>query len=37
MKWKPKILDVYITKKFMVTFFVALLLIIGIIIIFDLS
>ena len=35
--WKPKILDVYITKKFMVTFFVALLLIIGIIIIFDLS
>ena len=37
MSWKPKILDVYITKKFMVTFFVALLLIIGIIIIFDLS
>lgn len=37
MKLKPKLLDVYITKKFMGTFFVALLLIIGIIIIFDLS
>ena len=37
MNWRPKKLDVYITKKFMGTFFVALLLIIGIIIIFDLS
>lgn len=37
MDWKPKIIDVYITKKFMGTFFMALLLIIGIIIIFDLS
>lgn len=37
MAWKPKLLDVYITKKFMGTFFMALLLIIGIIIIFDLS
>ena len=34
---KPKIIDIYITKKFMGTFFMALLLIIGIIIIFDLS
>ena len=30
MDWKPKIIDVYITKKFMGTFFMALLLIIGI-------
>ncbi|MCQ2115937.1 MAG: LptF/LptG family permease [Bacteroidales bacterium] len=34
---RPKILDVYIVKKFILTFFVALLLIIGIIIIFDIS
>lgn len=37
MDLRPKKLDVYISKKFMGTFFVALLLIIGIIIIFDLS
>lgn len=35
--WKPKKIDVYITKKFMTTFFMALLFIIGIIIIFDIS
>ncbi len=35
--WRPKKLDVYITKKFIGTFFVAILLIIGIVIIFDLS
>ena len=34
---RPKKLDVYIVKKFIVTFFVALLLIIGIVIIFDIS
>ncbi len=34
---KPKILDWYIFKKFIVTFFIALLLIIGIVIIFDIS
>ena len=33
----PKKLDVYITKKFMLTFFIAILLIIGIVIIFDIS
>ena len=33
----PKKLDVYIIKKFMATFFIALLLIIGIVIIFDIS
>lgn len=33
----PKILDRYIIKKFMTTFFIALLLIIGIVIIFDIS
>ena len=32
-----KKLDVYIAKKFILTFFVALLLIIGIVIIFDIS
>lgn len=37
MNLKPKILDLYITKKFISTFFVALLLIIGIVIIFDIS
>ena len=37
MNWKPKILDVYITKKFLSTFFIAILLIIGIVIIFDIS
>lgn len=37
MDLKPKILDLYIVKKFIMTFFVALLLIIGIIIIFDIS
>ena len=34
---KPRKLDVYIVKKFITTFFVALLLIIGIVIIFDIS
>ena len=34
---RPKKLDVYIVKKFITTFFVALLLIIGIVIIFDIS
>ncbi len=34
---RPKKLDFYIVKKFIVTFFVALLLIIGIVIIFDIS
>ena len=33
----PKKLDVYIVKKFIMTFFIALLLIIGIVIIFDIS
>lgn len=37
MYLKPKIIDRYIARKFMVTFFVALLLIIGIVIIFDVS
>ena len=35
--FRPKKLDVYIFRKFMTTFFVALLLIIGIVIIFDIS
>lgn len=35
--WKPKIIDRYIVKKFLLTFFIALILIIGIVIIFDLS
>ena len=34
---RPKKLDAYIVKKFITTFFVALLLIIGIVIIFDIS
>ncbi len=34
---KPRILDRYITKKFITTFFAAILLIIGIVIIFDIS
>ena len=34
---RPRKLDVYIVKKFITTFFVALLLIIGIVIIFDIS
>ncbi len=34
---KPKIIDRYIMRKFISTFFVALLLIIGIVIIFDIS
>ena len=34
---RPRKLDVYIVKKFISTFFVALLLIIGIVIIFDIS
>lgn len=34
---RPKRLDVYIVKKFILTFFIALLLIIGIVIIFDIS
>lgn len=37
MDFKPKILDKYITKRFIMTFFVMLLLIIGIVIIFDIS
>lgn len=37
MELKPRILDVYIVKKFILTFFIALLLIIGIVIIFDIS
>jgi lipopolysaccharide export system permease protein len=34
---KPKKLDAYIVKKFIFTFFIALILIIGIVIIFDIS
>ena len=34
---RPKKLDVYIFKKFILTFFVAIVLIIGIVIIFDIS
>ena len=34
---RPKKLDVYIVRKFITTFFIALLLIIGIVIIFDIS
>ena len=37
MDFRPKLIDVYIVKKFITTFFVALLLIIGIVIIFDIS
>ena len=37
MDLKPRILDLYIVKKFIFTFFIALLLIIGIVIIFDIS
>lgn len=37
MTLKPQIIDRYIMKKFIGTFFVALLLIIGIVIIFDIS
>ena len=37
MDLRPKRIDVYIVKKFITTFFVALLLIIGIVIIFDIS
>ena len=37
MELKPKIIDRYIMKKFISTFFIALLLIIGIVIIFDIS
>ena len=37
MDWKLKKIDTYIMKKFIVTFFIALLLIIGIVIIFDIS
>ena len=37
MDLTPRKIDLYITKKFMSTFFVALLLIIGIVIIFDIS
>lgn len=36
-KWKLKILDYYIIRKFLGTFFFALILIIGIAVIFDLS
>ncbi|MCQ2182505.1 MAG: LptF/LptG family permease [Bacteroidales bacterium] len=35
--WKPKIIDRYIAKKFIVSFLIAMLLIIGIVIIFDIS
>ena len=34
---RPRKLDIYIVKKFITTFFIALLLIIGIVIIFDIS
>ncbi len=37
MDLRPRKLDVYIVKKFITTFFVALILIIGIVIIFDIS
>lgn len=37
MDLKPRLLDIYIVKKFIFTFFIALLLIIGIVIIFDIS
>lgn len=37
MELKPRLLDIYIIKKFILTFFVALLLIIGVVIIFDIS
>ena len=37
MDLSPRKIDLYIIKKFMGTFFVALLLIIGIVIIFDIS
>jgi lipopolysaccharide export system permease protein len=37
MTLRPKILDWYIFKKFVLTFFIALLLIIGIVIVFDIS
>ena len=37
MDLTPRKIDLYIVKKFMGTFFVALLLIIGIVIIFDIS
>ena len=37
LELKPRILDLYIIKKFISTFFVALILIIGIVIIFDIS
>ena len=37
MDWRLKKIDKYIIKKFIVTFFIALLLIIGIVIIFDIS
>lgn len=37
MDWRLKKIDKYIMKKFIATFFIALLLIIGIVIIFDIS
>ena len=37
MDFKPKIIDRYIMKKFIMSFLIALLLIIGIVIIFDIS
>ena len=37
MDWRPKRIDWYIFKKYMTTFFIAILLIIGIVIIFDIS
>ena len=37
MELKPRLLDIYIIRKFILTFFIALILIIGIVIIFDIS
>ena len=37
MDLKPRLIDIYIVKKFILTFFISLLLIIGIVIIFDIS
>ena len=37
MDFKPRLIDLYIVRKFITTFFVALILIIGIVIIFDIS
>lgn len=37
IQWRPKLIDKYIAKKFIVAFLISMLLIIGIVIIFDLS